>query len=121
MKTYWELREELKSSEIKVGNYTTTHFHMCGSAIKTMKKHSDVKGAESLTKMQDAFYKMEKKFLDKEPEDSDKEKAKRMYDNIMAKAKKKAEKKTAPKKEKIVAPPKTKKVWNGESYDIVNI
>ena len=30
---------------------------------------------------------MEKKFLDKEPEDSDKEKAKRMYDNIMAKAK----------------------------------
>lgn len=87
MKTYWELREELKSPEIKVGNYTTTHFHMCGSAIKTMKKHSDVKGAESLTKMQDAFYKMEKKFLNKEPEDSDKEKAKRMYDNIMAKAK----------------------------------
>lgn len=39
----------------------------------------------------------------------------------MAKAKKKAEKKTAPKKEKIIAPPKTKKVWNGESYDIVNI
>ena len=39
----------------------------------------------------------------------------------MAKAKKKAEKKTAPKKEKTVAPPKTKRVWNGESYDIVNI
>ena len=39
----------------------------------------------------------------------------------MAKAKKKAEKKTAPKKEKTVAPPKTKRVWNGESYDIINI
>jgi len=39
----------------------------------------------------------------------------------MAKAKKTAEKKTAPKKEKTVAPPKTKRVWNGESYDTVNI
>ncbi len=39
----------------------------------------------------------------------------------MAKAKKTAEKKTAPKKEKTVAPPKTRRIWNGESYDIVNI
>ena len=81
------LGEELTNKEIQVGNYTTTHFHMCGSAIKTMKKHSDVKGAESLTKMQDAFYKMEKQFLDKEPNDSDKEKAQKMYDDIMVKAK----------------------------------
>ncbi len=39
----------------------------------------------------------------------------------MAKAKKTAEKKAAPKKEKKVAAPKTRRIWNGESYDIVNI
>jgi|GEM_PF-3461634 len=39
----------------------------------------------------------------------------------MAKTKKAAEKKAAPKKEKKVEAPKTKRVWNGESYDIVNI
>ena len=39
----------------------------------------------------------------------------------MAKAKKTAEKKAAPKKEKKAAAPKTRKIWNGESYDIVNI
>jgi len=35
--------------------------------------------------------------------------------------KKAAEKKSAPKKEKKEAAPKTKRVWNGESYDIVKI
>ena len=39
----------------------------------------------------------------------------------MANTKKKAEKKTAPKKVKKVEVPKTKRVWNGESYDIVNL
>ena len=39
----------------------------------------------------------------------------------MAKAKKIAEKKTAPKQEKTIAPPKTRRIWNGESYDIVKI
>tara|TARA_R100001440_G_scaffold61388_1_gene81291 strand:+ start:1072 stop:1191 length:120 start_codon:yes stop_codon:yes gene_type:complete len=39
----------------------------------------------------------------------------------MAKAKKTAEKKSAPKKEKKVEAPKTRRIWNGESYDIVNI
>ena len=39
----------------------------------------------------------------------------------MANTKKTAEKKAAPKKEKKVAAPKTKRVWNGESYDIVKI
>ena len=39
----------------------------------------------------------------------------------MANAKKKAEKKSAPKKEKKVEAPKTKRIWNGESYDIVNL
>lgn len=39
----------------------------------------------------------------------------------MAKTKKKAEKKSAPKKEKKVEAPKTRRIWNGESYDIVNL
>ena len=39
----------------------------------------------------------------------------------MAKAKKTAEKKSAPKKKKKVEAPKTRRIWNGESYDIVNI
>jgi len=39
----------------------------------------------------------------------------------MTKTKKAAEKKAAPKKEKKVDAPKTKRVWNGESYDIVKI
>ena len=78
---------EASENEITVGSYTTTHFHMCGSAIKAMKKHSDVDGAEELTRMQDDFYKFEKQFLNKEPSDSDKQKAQTMYDNIMNKAK----------------------------------
>jgi len=39
----------------------------------------------------------------------------------MAKAKKTEEKKAAPKKEKKAAAPKTRRIWNGESYDIVKI
>tara|TARA_R100001443_G_C3262755_1_gene156001 strand:+ start:443 stop:562 length:120 start_codon:yes stop_codon:yes gene_type:complete len=39
----------------------------------------------------------------------------------MANTKKTAEKKTAPKKAKKVEAPKTKRVWNGESYEIINI
>ncbi len=39
----------------------------------------------------------------------------------MAKTKKTAEKKAAPKKEKKVEAPKTKRVWTGERYETVNI
>jgi len=39
----------------------------------------------------------------------------------MAKAKKTAEKKAAPKKEKKAAAPKTRQHWNGERYITVNI
>lgn len=88
MKTFFDLREELDSNEIKVGNYTTTHFYMCGSAIKTMKKHSDVEGAEQLTKLQDDFYKLEKQVMDDgEASDQDKQKAQRLHTMIMQKAK----------------------------------
>ena len=76
-----------EEKEITVGNYKTTHFHMCGIAIKAMKKHANKDGAEELTRMQDNFYKMEKQFLNKEPKDSDKQKAKQMHSMIMSKAK----------------------------------
>ena len=39
----------------------------------------------------------------------------------MANTKKKAEKKTTLKKVKKVEVPKTRRVWNGESYDIINL
>ena len=58
-----------KGPEVTIGDYTTTHFFMCGSAIKAMKKHANKDGAEELTRMQDNFYKMEKQFLNKEQED----------------------------------------------------
>jgi nicotinic acid mononucleotide adenylyltransferase len=86
-KAYHDMYSEAAEHEITVGSYTTTHFHMCGSAIKTMKMHADVDGAEQITKMQDQFYKFEKQFMDKEPTDSDKAKAQRMYDQIMQKSK----------------------------------
>ena len=55
---------EQPEHEITVGNYTTKHFYMCGSAQTTMKKHADKEGAEELTRMQDMFYKMEKDAMD---------------------------------------------------------
>ena len=39
----------------------------------------------------------------------------------MAKTKKAAEKKAAPKKEKKIVAPTTKRVWNGERYETVKI
>ena len=84
-KTY-DIKEE-SEHEITVGNYTTKHFHMCGSAIKAMTKHKNVDGAEQLTRMQDEFLKFEKKFMNSEPSDADKAKAETMYNQIMQKAK----------------------------------
>lgn len=78
---------EAAEHEITVGNYTTTHFYMCGTAIKAMTKHKDVDGAEALTKMQDEFFKFEKKFMSSEPNDADKAKAETMFNQIMQKAK----------------------------------
>ena len=79
---------ESNEHEITVGNYTTTHFHMCGSAIKAMKKHKDVEGAEQLTRMQDQYYKFEKSFIGgKTPSAADKAKAQKDYNSIMSLAK----------------------------------
>lgn len=79
--------QEAAEHEMKVGGYQTTHFYMCPSAFKAMEKHSDVDGAEELTRMQDDYFKFEKEFMNKEPSDADKAKAIVMYSKIMAKAK----------------------------------
>ena len=55
---------EQSEHEITVGDYTTTHFFMCGSAQKTMKANADKEGAEELTKLQDEFFKLEKEVMD---------------------------------------------------------
>ena len=78
---------EAKADEITVGNYETKHFYMCPSAKKAMTKHSDVKGAAELTKLQDEYFAFEKKFMEKEPTAEDKAKAKRDYQTIINKAK----------------------------------
>lgn len=79
---------EQASNEITVGNYTTTHFHMCGSAIKTMKKNSEVEGAEELTRLQDQFYKLEKKVMKSQgASEQQMDQAKTLYKQIMNKSK----------------------------------
>ena len=79
---------EQPEHEITVGNYTTKHFYMCGSAQTTMKKHADKEGAEELTRMQDMFYKMEKDAMDAGgASEEQKKKSQILYDKIMAKAK----------------------------------
>ena len=86
-----ELEKAMKEQpehEITVGNYTTKHFYMCGSAQITMKKHADKEGAEELTRMQDMFYKMEKDAMDAGgANEEQKKKSQILYDKIMAKAK----------------------------------
>ena len=80
--------KEQPEHEITVGNYTTKHFYMCGSAQTTMKKHADKEGAEELTRMQDMFYKMEKDAMDAGgASEEQKKKSQILYDKIMAKAK----------------------------------
>ena len=87
-KAYKQMYGEAASPEITVGSYTTTHFHMCGSAIKAMKKHANKDGAQELTKMQDDFYKMEKEVMNRgAAKDTEKAKAQTLYDRIMSKAK----------------------------------
>ena len=80
--------DEQSKHEITVGNYTTKHFHMCGSAQKVMKKHADKDGAEELTRMQDVFYDMEMKAMNAGgATEEQKKKAQILYDKIIAKAK----------------------------------
>ena len=81
-----KLMGEAKAHEMTVGNYDTKHFYMCSSAKKAMTKHSDVKGAAELAKLQDDYFAFEKKFIEKEPTAEDKAKAKQDYQTIISKA-----------------------------------
>ena len=77
-------QEDSSEHEITVGNYTTKHFYMCGSAQTVMKKNADVNGAEELTRLQDDFYKLEKQVMDAgSATDEHKETAKNLYNKIM--------------------------------------
>ena len=78
---------EQPEHEIKVGNYTTKFFYMCGSAQKVMKANANVEGAEELTRMQDDFYKLEKEAMDAgEASEEQKKQAVDLYNKIMKKA-----------------------------------
>ena len=78
---------EQPEHEITVGNYTTKHFFMCGSAQKVMSANADKEGAEELTRMQDEFYKLEKEAMDAgEATEEQKETARDLYNKIMSKA-----------------------------------
>ena len=84
----WQKAQEQKEHEITVGDYTTTHFFMCGSAQKVMKKHASKEGAEELTRIQDVFYKMEKEAMNTNgASEEQKKKAQILYDKIITKAK----------------------------------
>ena len=86
-KKFKQMYGEQPEHEIKVGDYTTKFFYMCGSAQKVMKKNADVEGAEELTKLQDVFYKLEKDVVDAgSATDEQKTRARDLYNQIMKKA-----------------------------------
>ena len=78
---------EQPEQEITVGNYTTKFFYMCPSAKKAMTANKTTIGAESLTRLQDDFYKLEKQVMDAgEASDEQKEQAREIYNKIMQRA-----------------------------------
>ena len=78
---------EQPEHEITVGNYTTSHFYMCGSAQELMKKHADKPGVEELTRLQDDYYKLEKVVMDAgEATPEQVNQAKDLYNKIMEQA-----------------------------------
>jgi len=73
-----------KGPEVTIGDYTTTHFYMCGSAIETAEKHADKPGMEKLIKLQDMIYKLERAVMDAgESSDEAKEFAQTVHIEIM--------------------------------------
>ena len=85
------IREDLdpKGPEVTIGDYTTTHFFMCGSAIKTAEKHADKPGMEQLVRLQDMIYKLEKAVMDAgESTDEAEDLALDLHDEIMDQAEK---------------------------------
>ena len=80
--------DEQTEHEITVGNYTTKHFYMCGSAQEVMKANKDKIGAEELTRLQDELYKLEAEIMNSgEPATGlQKQQARRKYNEIMNQA-----------------------------------
>ena len=81
-------REDIdpEGPEVTIGDYTTTHFFMCGSAIKTAEKHTDKPGMERLIRLQDMFYKLEEAVMNDESTDEAKEFAYTLHGAIMSQA-----------------------------------
>ena len=76
-----------KGPEVTIGDYTTTHFFMCGSAIETAEKHADKPGMERLIRLQDMVYKLEKAVMDTgESTDEAHDLAHELHDAVMAQA-----------------------------------
>jgi len=66
--------------EATVGDYTSTHLFMCGSAVETVNKHGDKPGMEKLVRLFDMLYKMEHAVEEgQEASDEVKELAKQVY------------------------------------------
>jgi hypothetical protein len=82
------LKEDLdpKGPEVTIGDYTTTHFFMCGSAIETAEKHADKPGMERLIRLQDMVYKLEKAVMDDESTQEAKDLAYKLHDAVMDQA-----------------------------------
>jgi len=79
--------EDKESVEVTVGDYTTTHFYMCGSAIETAEKYGDFPGMEDLVRLQDMFYRLEAFVMEiGEPTEEIKEFAQKLHDAIMDQA-----------------------------------
>ncbi len=79
---------EPEGPEVTIGNYTTTHFYMCGSAIETAEQHADKPGMEKLIRLQDMIYKLERAVMDAgESTDDAKELAQKLHNEIMDAAK----------------------------------
>ena len=68
-----ELHEDLppEGPEVTVGDYTTTHFYMCGSAIKTTETHFEKPGMEKLVRLMDMIYELERVVMDTGESDDD--------------------------------------------------
>tara|TARA_B100001057_G_scaffold500913_1_gene618777 strand:+ start:3447 stop:4184 length:738 start_codon:yes stop_codon:yes gene_type:complete len=81
--------EDEDSVEVTVGDYTTKHFYMCGSAIETAEKYGDMPGMEDLVRLQDMFYKLEAFVMEiGEPTDEIQDFALKLHDEIIDQAEK---------------------------------
>ena len=80
-------QEDSSEHEITVGNYTTKHFYMCGSAQKVMRANKNKPNLESFARLQDDLYKLEKEVMDAGgATEEQKVEARKLYNHIMMQA-----------------------------------